>query len=210
MKAARILIFISLSVFLVSCHSSVENAATAQTANAPIREPQTNVKISESNVKKSESKNSGRLFFKTSIVNNAYQDDSGETADAGHAIEFRDDSDGISVYIDDKKKVDLKLEGGRTKVSADFRESGGVRYFILIVSSAASGTCGDAGFAIVKIDENLNVKISEPNENACQGEFYRIGIETVSREKTSYRQISIGDLKFNLETFDWLKTKAPK
>lgn len=61
-----------------------------------------------------------------------------------------------------------------------------------------------------RLDENLNAKISKPNENACQGELYPVGIETVSREKEFYRQISIGDLKFNLETFDWLSGKSKK
>lgn len=63
MKILNFFIFALVPFFFISCNPNMENAATAQTANAPLKEPQTNIKVSQTDVKESASKTPGRIIF---------------------------------------------------------------------------------------------------------------------------------------------------
>ena len=100
----------------------------------------------------------------------------------------------------------MKFDVSNPKVRADFLETNGDHLFVIVIRSLATGTCGDAVFAIVKIDNKLNVTLSNLNKPDCQGEMYPVKIENIKIDKPKeyFRQISIGNFKFNLESFEWI------
>jgi hypothetical protein len=210
MSNFRIFVFILIPLFFVSCSSVEENTVTAQTVNTNVRQSQSNNNSTQPEVKESQTKVPSNTFAKTFVVNSKFSDESNQTVYTENLVEFKDESDGVGIYVNSKKEAFQKSDGKYFKVRADFSETDGrQRYFVLVLSSAM-GTCADAVFAVAKIDGNLKVKISKLNEPECQGELYPVKLETVDEGKEFYRRISVGKLKFNLESFDWIKDKSAK
>jgi hypothetical protein len=212
----KTLIFIFTLMFLVSsCRYVGENVVNSQSSVEANVNTQTvresNERISQSNKNNLTFEADANTFAKTFIVEGRFDDSKG-TIYTSHLVEFRDNSKEISIYVDNKKKSFLKFETNHPEVRTDFLESNGERLFVLVVGASGFGTCGDSIFAIVKIDEKLEVKLSKTNEANCQGEFYNVKIENINSDKPKeyYRQISIGDLRFNLETFNWQKAEKKK
>lgn len=169
---------------------------------------QTNINTSQSNADTAANKTDTETFAKTFFVIGRFDDSLGKIAYQDHLIEFKDDvSTGLGIYVDSRRKSFLKIATSSPRLRADFLDAGGERYFVVAVGSRLTGTCGDESFVVFEIDDNLNVKMSEPNDSDCQGELYPVKIENVNlgKSKGSHRQISIGRLKFNLQSFDWSK-----
>lgn len=145
-----------------------------------------------------------QTFAKTFFIKSRYDDSTNTIVHHPYLIEFKDDnSKGIGIYIDGKRKAFSKFENNTPELRADFLETNGDRYFVLVIAGAGTGTCGDGAFAVAKLDGDLKVRISRPNEPDCQGELYPIKIENIDKLNKYYRRISVGDLKFNVDSFEW-------
>jgi hypothetical protein len=198
--AAKVLFLISALVFFVSCRNAGETVVDGQTR------VETNINTLRRDAESSRPKTKNKTFAKAFVTSEELGSDSREIVYTEHLIEFIDEnSKGISIYVDNKKKTFLKIETNHPKIRTDFLESNGERFFVLVAGSAGFGSCADAIFAIVKLNEKLDVNISKPNEPDCQGESYDVKIENVSNKNDFYRQITVGSLKFNLKSFDWYK-----
>jgi hypothetical protein len=203
---SRILFFTLLILFSFSCRyvgekvvtsqSSIETNVNAQTAgeiNGSISEPNANNLLPEADT---------GTFAKTFVVTGRFDDSKKAVVYTDHLIEFKAKK-GIGVYVDKKEKSLLKFETNNPKIRADFLESNGERLFVLVVGSAGFGSCGDSIFAVAKVNEKLDVKLSKTNAPDCQGEFYPVKIENADEKENFYRRISVGDLKFNVKSFEW-------
>ena len=211
----KIFFLIPLIVFSFSCRyvgekvvnsqSSVETNANARTAG----EIKGNVsKPNENNLPIETDTN---IFAKTFVVTGRFDESKKNTIYDNHLIEFKDnDLRGVSVYVDKIEKASLKIETNRPELRTDFLESNGERLFVLVVGSSGFGSCGDSIFAIAQVDEKLEVRLSKTNEPACQGEFYPVKIESADKKDDFSRRIFIGDLKFDVKSFDWQKTGVRK
>lgn len=135
----------------------------------------------------------GKLFAQTEdyTYHKAFIEDESRNY---HVIEFKDSG----IYIDQKRMATLKVFTGG--VLADFNDND--ERFFVVLTAETSGTCGYVEFAIVSIDEKLNVKVSakSPN-NQCLGELPNIVIRW---NKKYQRIISIADTyEYNLDTQKW-------
>ncbi len=196
----RFLFSIFVLTVFISCRAAEETVVNGQTR------VETNIKTQQIDDKNSKSEAKSKTFAKAFIINKILSDNARDFVYTEHLVEFKDDdAQGISVFVDTKKKTSLKIETNNPQIRADFLESNGERYFVMAVASAGSGSCGDAIFAVVKISEKLDANMSKTNEPVCQGEYYDVKIESNDSEKDFYRRISIGSLKFNLNSFDWNK-----
>jgi len=212
---SKIFFLVPLIVFSFSCRyvgetavssqSSVETNANAQTAGeikGNVSKPNENNLLIETDT---------NTFAKTFVVTGRFDESKKTTVYANHLIEFRDnDLRGISVYVDKIQKASLKIETNRPEVRTDFLESNGERLFVLVVGSSGFGSCGDSIFAIAQVNERLEVKLSKTNEPSCQGEFYPVKIENADKKEDFSRRIFIGDLKFDVKSFDWQKIDVKK
>lgn len=198
----KIIFFILVLIISISCQSVKESTVNAQTT------VESNANLSQTDDSNLPVKSDSETFAKTFVVNNKFDAAKGTFVYTQHSVELKENSlKGISIYIDGKKKDFLKIETTYPTIRADFSEKNGDHFFILVTASLPTGTCGDVSFVIVKVDEKLNVKISKPSENVCQGELYSTKIENINIDKPKeyYRQIAVGDLTFNLNKFDWVK-----
>jgi hypothetical protein len=201
----KFLFFIFALTVFISCRTAGETVVNSQ-IRVETNQTKAETNVPQPVIKDKTSSALEKAFAKTFIVESKFDDAKGTIVYKDHLVEFKDDDlKGINIYVDGDKKASLKFETANPKVRTDFLDSNGERYFVLVIGAPGAGTCGDAIFAIVHIDEKLNVKISNPNEPDCQGELYSMKIENNSEEKDFSRQISIGELKFNLKTFKWSK-----
>ncbi len=188
--------FIFIIIHIVSCHSVGETIVSGQDnlkSNGSISRPITD---------NSPLKISIDTFAKAFVRISKFDNSKNTVVYAEHLIEFKSDDSKISIFIDSQQRDSVDVNTNSPEVIADFRESDDARYFVLVIAASA-GTCGDGVFAVVKITADLNVEISKP-DTKCQGESYPIKIENIDKSNKFYRQISIGDLKFNLDKFDWI------
>ena len=141
------------------------------------------------------------------VANNASNDNTFyQTFFHNHLIDFKNDEKSIRIFVDKEMKSTVQTDINEPRVVASFVESGNA-YFVLVVSSAADA-CGDGSFVIAKLSEDTAVKLSDVSKPSCNGEDYKLGIESfVTKNKLYSRQIIINSLRFDVEKFDWVKNK---
>ncbi|MGI8668760.1 MAG: hypothetical protein ACR2J3_02815 [Aridibacter sp.] len=113
------------------------------------------------------------------------------------------------VFINGKQKAAFKTEGGVKFLLARYSDIS--RSIYVLVTDAASGTCGYTVFTVVTIDESEKVKIYEPSpEGICNGEVP--SVKFYMSEKKDYPfLIDVGyELQFNLATGKWKKLSKAK
>jgi hypothetical protein len=209
---SKILFLIPVVLFSFSCRYVGETVVNSQSAVETNVNTQSNrlIKgsVSQPNENDLQVDAETQTFAKTFVVTGRFDQTKTTMVYTDHLIEFKDtDSKGISIDIDKIEKATLKVETNRPAVRTDFLESNGERLFVLVIGSSGFGSCGDSIFAIAQVNEKLEVKLSETNKPACQGEFYPIKIENTAKKEGFSRRLMIGDLKFDVRSFGWEKGK---